>query len=93
MLDSDLDDADNICDAGYYCPAGVGTVTPSAIVQIACPNGKYCPGVDPNLAMVGITCASGTYMLASTSPKSACSPCDAGYYCPYITDVVTTPND
>lgn len=60
------------CTAGYYCPTGVPTSTPTNYV---CQEGNYCPaGVQ-----APIPCALGFYQ--PYKMQASCLPCEASYYC------------
>nr|XP_006821768.1 PREDICTED: multiple epidermal growth factor-like domains protein 10-like [Saccoglossus kowalevskii] len=63
------------CDAGYYCPGGQNTKTPTEYV---CPKGFFCPVGSPQ----PLICPRGEYQ--PTEGQPSCESCLSGFYCdPY----------
>ncbi|KAF7241231.1 Signal peptide, CUB and EGF-like domain-containing protein 3 [Varanus komodoensis] len=60
------------CSAGYYCPPGQTSATPSSH---RCPHGFYCP----EGSVIPVACQKGTYQ--SDEGKESCDPCPAGFFC------------
>ena len=66
-----LNDTTGPCSAGYYCPEGQNTSTPT---DYPCTVGHYCPeaSVEP------LPCANGTFM--NHTHGDTCYTCPAGWY-------------
>ncbi|XP_063291751.1 zonadhesin-like [Pelobates fuscus] len=60
------------CAAGFYCPANVTSVSPTAFL---CPRGHFCPSG----ASYPIPCPTGEYQ--PNSGSHTCIPCQPGYFC------------
>ena len=70
-----LDSACIICQPGYYCPQGTGSLS------YACPAGYYCP-IGTGSAK-SYACPIGTYSsVLSLQNASQCISCPVGHYCP-----------
>ncbi|CAK7320737.1 hypothetical protein VULLAG_LOCUS22832 [Vulpes lagopus] len=63
---------DGPCSAGYYCPPGQTSATPTSF---RCPHGFYCPEGSPQPR----ACENGTFQ--PQEAKGSCEPCPAGFYC------------
>ncbi|XP_042853836.1 platelet endothelial aggregation receptor 1-like [Panthera tigris] len=63
---------DGPCSAGYYCPPGQTSATPTSF---RCPRGFYCPEGSPQPR----ACENGTFQ--PQEAKGSCEPCPAGFYC------------
>ncbi|XP_053757174.1 zonadhesin-like isoform X1 [Panthera pardus] len=63
---------DGPCSAGYYCPLGQTSATPTSF---RCPRGFYCPEGSPQPR----ACENGTFQ--PQEAKGSCEPCPAGFYC------------
>ena len=63
------------CSAGYYCPGGQDTATPS---DLLCWKGHYCL----QGSVASTICPNGTYQF--NEGKDNCDICPAGYYCDAI---------
>ncbi|XP_074535630.1 uncharacterized protein LOC141797845 [Halichoeres trimaculatus] len=71
-----------LCQAGYYCIAGVNFQNPdgnfSTGVGGACPKGRYCP----EGTSLPVPCPQGTYSNSlHLLDMFGCSPCPAGHFC------------
>jgi hypothetical protein len=86
------------CSAGYVCPSGAATATPTGIfsfvdgdtgfnIPAPCPAGHYCS--------IGSSyptpCATGTYQI--TTGQSSCDACPAGKYCDETAIALTSQMD
>ncbi|ELR61474.1 hypothetical protein M91_11522, partial [Bos mutus] len=63
---------DGPCSAGYYCPPGQTSATPSSF---RCPPGFSCPEGSPQPR----ACENGTFQ--PREAQGSCEPCPAGFYC------------
>ena len=63
---------DGPCSAGYYCPPGQTSATPSSF---RCPPGFSCPEGSPQPR----ACENGTFQ--PQEAQGSCEPCPAGFYC------------
>jgi hypothetical protein len=82
--------APQLCNAGFYCPAGSSSPSMSYIA------GKYCPynnSISGYPSVLGLsepsTCPAGTYSYYGQiydRARVGCAPCPAGYYCSANTD-------
>lgn len=63
---------DGPCSAGYYCPPGQTSATPTSF---RCPRGFYCPEGSPQPR----ACENGTFQ--PQEARGSCEPCPAGFYC------------
>ncbi|XP_070399343.1 multiple epidermal growth factor-like domains protein 6 [Nothobranchius furzeri] len=71
-----------LCQAGYYCIAGVNFENPdgnfSTGIGGVCPQGRYCP----EGTSIPLLCPPGTYSDSLfLMDASGCSPCPAGQFC------------
>ena len=65
------------CPAGYYCPSATGW-DPTSDDRLKCPRGHFCEA----RAAAPSKCPSGSYNDQFGNSNPACTPCDAGKYCP-----------
>ena len=73
---------DGDCTAGYYCPGGDNSTTPTT----ECAAGQYCPAG----SSMATSCPAGTY--SDTARASSCTTCPAGKYCPLGTSSIAGTN-
>ncbi|KAL6032286.1 hypothetical protein STEG23_022863, partial [Scotinomys teguina] len=64
--------SDGPCLAGYYCPPGQTSATPTSF---RCPQGFYCPEGSPQPK----ACGNGTYQ--PQEAQGSCELCPMGFYC------------
>ena len=72
---------EGMCSAGFYCPGGQVTATPT---ETQCPTGHYCLEGSP----MPSRCPPGTYQNLTT--QSDCLTCPSGYFCDSTLSPVTS---